>query len=83
MSGFTAHTLAGDNIIMSGFTAHVVAGNNVIMSGFTAHIVAHRNISSPATIYAATPVCVCKGGREGEGGGVCDTVCVWCVCVCV
>ena len=36
--------------------------------GFTAHIVAHRHILSPATIYAAKVVGVCRGEREREGG---------------
>ena len=47
------------------------------MPGFTTHIVLHRYILSPATVGAATVVCVCirewgEGGKEGcvgMGGG--------------
>ena len=50
------------------------------MPGFTTHIVLHRYTLSPATVGAATVVCVCirewvEGGKEGcvgVGGGETD-----------
>ena len=50
---------------MSTLAAHNYCRRRQYMLGFTLHNVAHRDILSPATIYAATVVCLWGWGWGG------------------